>query len=439
MPHSFRLRKITLSLGISTLLLFLIGISVFQRAASAQAHVAGHILYVGHSPVGSNTGCSSPGFTSVQAAVDAAHAGDTVYLCGIFAEQVIISKTITLTGERGAAIDAPASFPAPSAVLSRLPTQFTTDNLFVPEAIVVIWGAGAHVTVSGLTVAGVMPTNHSCANNEFGVLVISGGTATLDNDRVRDIRDSDHTLYGCQFGNAIQIGREHWPTAANFNTTRIENFVGHATITGTTVSGYQKDGIVVDSPGSTANMSYNTVNGSNRDSQLSPIIAQNGIEVLRGAYAHVRNNTVTGNTYTGTSGASSSGILVYGGCGDPLVKHVEVDGNLLINNDVGIYLNNFESDCSTPAATVTGDEARNNIIRNNAITNRGVNVLNSKTYNGYQAGIDDIGNHDSILYNTISGAGYVPARTTSPSPFVMPIDTTSSPTIHPIVLGNNIK
>ena len=55
------------------------------------ADAAGSIRFVGTS-VGSDTGCSDPGFRTVQNAVDAAGPGDTVYLCGSaspFKEQVI--------------------------------------------------------------------------------------------------------------------------------------------------------------------------------------------------------------------------------------------------------------------------------------------------------------------------------------------------------------
>jgi hypothetical protein len=69
------------------------------------------------------------------------------------------------------------------------------------------------------------------------VLVIAGGTSTLSGDQVKDIRDSNSSLYGCQFGVDIQVGREYWPNA-NFSNFLAENFVGHTTISGTTVSGY---------------------------------------------------------------------------------------------------------------------------------------------------------------------------------------------------------
>ncbi len=108
---------------------------------------------------------------------------------------------------------------------------------------------------------------------------------------------------------------------------------------------------------------------------LAPIIAQNGIQVSRGASAQVRGNTVMGNSYTGSSFASSGGILIFGGCGDPLVTGVQVMGNTLIYNDVGIYLNNFTDDCSAPATTMTNDKAVNNTVSNDAVTNVGERYL----------------------------------------------------------------
>ena len=423
-------------IGMTILLLVLVGVLAVEIPANAHASGArGHkTLYVGQT-AGMDKNCASPGYTSIQVAVDAAQKGDTVYLCGTFAEQVILTKSITLTGEKGAGIQAPNPFPTTD--LTRLPAQFTTDNLFVPQALVIVWGANVNANITGLTLAGVMPGNGGCGENEFGALVISGAYATFNKDHISDIRDSNPALYGCQFGVGIQIGRAHWPKK-DFSGSVTENFVGEASVINTTVSGYQKDGIAVDGPGSYGDIGWNTVNGSNRDAQLSVIIAQNGIEMLRGAHGHIYNNTVTGNTYTGSAYASASGISVFGGCGDALVKNVQVDHNLLINNDVGIYLNNYTSDpnCTAPSTTRTNDEADYNIIRNNAITNVGDGTASGFPYKGYQVGIDDIGNRDTIDHNKISGAGYVPTHTTKGGPFVTAIDTTSFATIHPDVYAN---
>lgn len=437
MTRSFHFRKKTIFIGITALVLLIVGVLALEIPANAQAHSArGHkIFYVGHT-ASTNKNCNAPGYTSIQAAVDAAQAGDTVYLCGSFAEQVVITKSITLTGERGASIQAPSTFSTSAALM---PAQFTTDSLFVPQAIVTIWGAHVNAAITGLTISGVMPGNGGCAENEFGALVLGGAYTTFNKDRVLDIRDSNPALYGCQFGVGIQVGRAHWPKA-NFSASVTENFVGKASILNTTIVGYQKNGIDIDGPGSYGDVGWNTVNGSNRDTALAPTIAQNGIEFARGANGHIYNNLVTGNTYTGTAYASASGIVIFGGCGDPLVKNVRVNNNLLVNNDVGLYLNNYSSDsnCTAPAATPTNDVADHNTIRNNALTNVGDGTSSGFPYKGYQVGIDDIGNHDTIDFNKISGAGYVPSKTTQGGPFVTAIDTTSFATIHPILHNNAI-
>src|SRR5216683_2235364 len=160
-------------------------------------------LFVG-TGAGMAPGCASPGFTSVQTAVNAAMPGDTVYLCGTapFAGQVIVNKSVTLTGDPGASVQAPNPFPAtPSAPL---PPAFAADSLFAPQAIVMVWGSGVQATISGVTVAGPMPGNGGCAEQEYGIMVIAGATAMLSDDTVLDIRDRNASLFGCQFG---EIGR----------------------------------------------------------------------------------------------------------------------------------------------------------------------------------------------------------------------------------------
>jgi hypothetical protein len=437
MSNSFFSRKVLLFIGpVIALVLMLMGTFAFHLYSGTFA-ASPYTLYVGQT-AGSNTDCSSPGYTSVQAAVNAAHDGDTVYLCGTtpYAEQVIITKAITLTGDPGATIQAPSTF---TTSLSQLPPQFTSDNLFIPQAIVIVWGKGSDANIAGLNITGPLPGNNSCGDDEYGVLVIADGKATLSSDHVTDIHDSNSTLYGCQFGVAIQVGRRYWPTA-NSRTFLVENFVGQATITKTTVTGYQKNGITVDGPGSGADIRRNTVEGAGRYNAFGNIIAQNGIQISRGAVGMVEDNYVADNSYTGSaSNASSGGILVFGGCGDPLSKGVEVEGNVLSNNDVGIYLNNYSAGCNAPAKQQTNDKALNNTISNDAVTNQSsFTAANGDTYTGYQAGIDDIGNSDVISHNTITGIGYTPAQLTPGGVFVIPIDTISFPTTHPRIRGNRV-
>jgi hypothetical protein len=400
-------------------------------AVAGPAYAAGTTRYVGAS-AGNDTSCASPGYTTAQAAVNAASPGDTVFLCGTtpYKEQVIITKSITLTGDKGATIAAPSTW-VPSA--DPLPPQFTSDNLLKPQALVVAWGKGVHVTISGLTVAGPLPGNGGCASEEFGILVIDGASALITHDVVTNIADANTSLYGCQFGIGIGIGHEYWPTPG-YATSPVEDFTGSATITHTTVSGYQKDGIDVDGPGSSAQVSGNTVTDPGATSLLGRSIAPNGIEVARGASAQILGNTVSGNQYIDpTEPNDATGILLFGGCGDPLVTHVSVAGNKVVNNDVGIYLGNFNSNpnCTASTDTTTGNVVTRNQISDSAVT--------STTWPScaYQAGVQDqAGNHDVIDFNRISGAGYLNhPKCTAGQPYTtFGIDTTGS--IDPIVFFN---
>lgn len=99
---------------------------------------------------------------------------------------------------------------------------------------------------------------------------------------------------GCQEGNAIEV--------RNFTTGDPQRAV---TISGNTVSDYQKNGITANGTVA-ATITNNTVTGS------GPIgyIAQNGIQVGFGATALVKGNTASGNWYTG-SGWAACGFLIY--------------------------------------------------------------------------------------------------------------------------------
>jgi hypothetical protein len=408
------------------------GISAFAVGAGP-AYAAGTTVYVGAS-AGSDTSCASPGYTSVQAAVNAASPGDTVYLCGTspFRGQVIITKSITLTGDAGATIAAPDPWVASA---DPLPPQFASDGLVVPQAIVVAWGRGVHVTISGLAITGPLPGNDSCAEEEYGILVIDGASAQITSDAVTDIRDANTSLYGCQFGVGIEIGSMYWPNAGF--TFKVVDFTGNATITHTTVSGYQKGGMVVDGQGSSASVSQDTVTGAGPYSALGEIIAQNGIQVTDGAFAQITDNTVSGNQYSGGGNASSTGVLIFGGCGTPLESNIRVAGNVLTNNDIGVYVWNGSPDpsCTVAPRTGTYDSVTGNRISDSAVTN--TSGQSTSPLCGYQAGIQEFGNHDVIAYNDISGAGYLnhPTCTTTQSYVTFRIDTTGS--IDPLVAFNN--
>jgi hypothetical protein len=355
-------------------------------AASASAAMPTH-AYVSHSPKGANKGCASPGFNTVQAAVDAVAPNGTVYLCGSepFLEQVFLTKSVTVTGSPDASIGSPAI--GGFADASHFPSQFAAKNLVVPQAIVVVTGADTKATIKGIDINGPLPGNGACLNREYGVLVLEG-VLNLTQASVTNARDANENLNGCQFGVGVQVGSTHWLKLDGGLTDA--NFTADAEIDNTIVSGYAKNGIVIDGIGSDGDIHDNTVIGFGP----TPVVAQNGIEIVRGATGEIYNNKVSGNQYTGPAEASSTGVLLFGGCGDQIVTSVDVHNNTAVNNDVGISMENYNPACAGASTAPTKNRAYNNNVTNNAVTN------------AYQAGIADVGNLDQIGNNKISGKGY---------------------------------
>lgn len=285
---------------------------------------AASILYVGGT-VGTDSGCASPGYTSIQAAVDSAISGDTVYLCASGSpysqEAVIGNKSLTLTGDAGVVMTPPASF-----TTTGLPSVFSSTPLATPETIVLVWGTGT-VNVKGLTIEGPFSTGGSCAPQFFGMIAIAGGTMNATNDKVLKVENSDSSLYGCQDGVAILFGRMNW-WDPSWNSVQ-ENFVGKGSVTNTLVENYQKVGIQVDGSGSSATISDSIVTTS------PPQNGANGIEVARGAAATIEDNWIADNDYApcdgipnGCGGNYATGIILYSGGGQPTTSGIVVKNNL---------------------------------------------------------------------------------------------------------------
>ena len=122
----------------------------------------------------------------------------------------------------------------------------------------------------------------------------------------------------------------------------------------------------------------------------------------------MHGSTIKNNEYTGSgSFASATGVLVFGGCGDPLSTNDVVSGNTISNNDAGVVLANYSADpnCVASATTVTNDTVKNNTIsKNDGLTNQSpFTDWQNTAYTGYQVGIGDTGNGDQISDNKITG------------------------------------
>ncbi|HUB42833.1 MAG TPA: hypothetical protein VMA72_28600 [Streptosporangiaceae bacterium] len=327
----------------------------------------------------------------------------------------------------------------------------------LPQSVVEICAAntsggnttGVSVSLSHVTIQGNWQFENSCAVQMFGVLVGGGASLRLADSVVEQI--GDFPLQGCQSGVGVDAGNS------------LTGQVGHATLTDDTIETYQKNGVVIDGPGSTGKITGTTVTGSGP----TPTIAQNGIQISFGASGSVTDSTITANNYTGTPQEEgdyptyADGILIYGGggsvCGigavSPLVRGARLTGNTLTNNDVGVQLFNVNARCDKSVRTPTRDEACGNVIRNShgyagGTASADANIAGYETarkaFIGYQAGVADSGNRDVICDNHFGGIGYAQrdATSTLPNPrppaFVRPIDLFSfAPPAHVRVYGNS--
>ncbi len=237
-------------------------------------------------------------FCTIQAAVDdpATLDGHTLTAdARIYQEQVNVTKSITLTGAGAGAstIQAPATLtPATGA------------------AIVTIRGAGVTARLSNFTLAG--PGDGVCGTLRAGIAVQGGAQAVIRDNEIRDIRNAP--LLACAQGVGIAVGNHAQASP------------GRAEIANNQITGYQKAGVVVSGAGAHAALTNNWIEGAGPTS----VLVQNGVQVSYGATAAITGNTITGHVFTPFN-LVSTGILLY-------QADADADGNLLRNNQVGLYL-----------------------------------------------------------------------------------------------------
>ena len=165
-----------------------------------------------------------------------------------------------------------------------------------PNSIVTVSGATG-VTIRQFTITGPF-TFGGCAeavDRHTGVRIIDG-SATIYGNHITKIRDVNPLLFGCQDGIGVLVGRQ------------FESQVGKATLLFNLIDQYQKGGVVVDNTGSFAWITHNAVIGEG----TSDLIAQNGVQVGRGAGADIDHNVIANNQYANPLiDDAASGVLLF--------------------------------------------------------------------------------------------------------------------------------
>jgi len=316
------------------------------------------------------------GFTTIQAAVNGASSGGTVYVCpGTYPEQVTITKPLRLMGVQVTAgtLDAPVIVPPVGGIVAN---GFDIFSNPVAAQIFVASSTGT-VTVSRLTVDGTGNDLAGCVLTTLEGIYFQNTSGTISDNAVRNQYQSDYADFGgCQNGLAINV-----ESAASGNTV---------TVNANSVRAYQKNGITATGaatgPGALGphvTISNNYIVGLAATALNWPKTgaAENGVQIGFGATGSVSGNIVIDDiwaqdTYT-DSGDAASGILVYAS-----------PGITVSNNEVG----------STQFGIVTVTDATYGPADTTMIT--GNKVAGTQIFDG----IDVCSSSNTVHANTVFGS-----------------------------------
>jgi nitrous oxidase accessory protein NosD len=283
-----------------------------QRTITAIFILAATILFAGRPAsaqvlvVGTKgTGCSTPTFSKIQDAIDVASAGARIRVCaGTYAEQLTVTKSLTIHGDNGALVQ---------------PINMTANVSTLPEATaaVIYVSNAADVNIENLIIDGSKNGIAECSPFLVGVLY-QNSSGALDHNAIRRM-ELPLDLNGCQSGDGVDVISTGTPTTV--------------TVSNNSIHGYQKNGVTANEAGTTVVVRNNTVSGVG----LTDGAAQNGIQIAFGAAGQVIANNVSNNqwepcTSPATCSTAATGILVLES------NNVVVEQNTLNSNQLSVYV-----------------------------------------------------------------------------------------------------
>jgi Right handed beta helix region len=297
----------------------LCGLAVPAAANAASVYVSNSSPVV---PGGKS--CTQPNYATVQGAIDALKliSNPTINVCpGTYTEQLTITKALKLS-VAGTAGSAKVVLPASPADTKTECDEAPGTGEFQPDQDGISICTPGTVSITGLTVEAKWAGN-VCDDSLYGILVAGGATLKASNVTINGA--GAFPINGCQGGVGIQVGM-HWTKPAE---------VGHATLKGVTVTNYQKNGITIESKGSTATIGTTIVKGAG----ATPETAQNGIQVSGEGQAKIKSSKISGNECDvkscggeGFSQEQATGLLFYGAAAGSSVTSSTLEGN-----DIGAY------------------------------------------------------------------------------------------------------
>lgn len=316
----------------------------------------------------SATPCLGAQFMSIQTAIDAASAGDTVVVCsGTYAEQLAIAKSLRIEAETGAFLV--------SAAMQQNATSLATGEQIAAAVLV---SAATDVSISGLTVDGINNGIVECAPRLIGVY-FQNSSGSLRHTAIRNFKLSAG-LNGCQSGTGVFV------ESGGGQSSNVE-------IADCSIHDFQKNGVTANESGTSVRVLRNVVTG------LGPTTgaAQNGIQIGFSATGAIRENIVTNNFWSPCANAQTcqtvaTNILVTGSDG------VSVTDNTAGISQVGVFVDGNN-------ATVSNNRVFTaSVFENITVVGNANQVHGNHVFNGGDANVFVQGNNNTISNNSITEA-----------------------------------
>jgi hypothetical protein len=329
-------------------------------------------------------------FPTIQQAINAVPANSLIDICpGVYAEQLSINKSVTLTGISSGTADG-VVIVSPGAGLLANATSLSSGDPLTAH----VWILGpATVNFNNLTLDSLNNGITGCGPVLIGILYQNAtGTANHIVTRNQWVGDTEMgNLSGCQSGLGVFV------QSGNSGTSTV-------TVENSSIHDYQKNGITGNELGTTITVTNNDIVGQG----ATPGAAENGVQIAFGAAGSVTGNLVVDDVWAPDTvtdpGDAAAGILIYDTTGALSIKN-----NTVGNTQYGIVV---DTDTGDPgSATVTGNKvfgtrifdgidvcSNSNTITSNTIMNSAESAIH------LDASCGSTGNSNSVSSNTMIDA-----------------------------------
>jgi hypothetical protein len=270
-------------------------------------------------------------YATISEAVQGVPSGSTILVCpGVYAEQVVIGKSLTLKGQTSGNSAYPVIVP-PASGLAPNATGLTVRSFFAagtPFATQVLIQGSAVVTMNDIALDATGYNIPNCDSVVVGILV-QDSSLTLNRAAVKNQLQTDATCGPGGIGAGVLVQNDNGnPTAFSMQNSTFSS----------ASQAFESDGV-----GNTSTLTDNSFLGN-------PANDYNAINILNGS-STIQQNTISSYDFPAAVTPDRSAFGIYMNC----VTSGTVNNNRIGGTQVGIYLFN-PTTCPTSGVSVTNNK-----------------------------------------------------------------------------------